>query len=114
MLASHLPGRWSEGGTSATPSAESIDDSGTAAAELGVGHAASALDTVPFSLWVVAHHGHDFATACWTTVAAGGDIDTTCAIIGGILGARATPDGIPRDWLDRCEPLPEWAITLTR
>ena len=38
--------------------AESIDDSGTAAVELGVGHDTSALDTVPFSLWVVAHHGH--------------------------------------------------------
>ncbi|QVI22010.1 ADP-ribosylglycohydrolase family protein [Nocardia tengchongensis] len=94
--------------------AESIDDSGTAAEELGVGHDTSALDTVPFGLWVVAHHGHDFADACWTAVAAGGDIDTTCAIIGGILGARATSDGIPLDWLERCEPLPEWAITLTR
>ncbi|MFF0637981.1 ADP-ribosylglycohydrolase family protein [Nocardia sp. NPDC004151] len=94
--------------------AESIDDSGTAAVELGVGHDTSALDTVPFSLWVVAHHGHDFADACWTAVAAGGDIDTTCAIIGGILGARATSDPVPLDWIERCEPLPEWAITLPR
>ncbi|MBL1078821.1 ADP-ribosylglycohydrolase family protein [Nocardia sp. 2] len=91
--------------------AAGIDDSGTAAGELGVGHDTSAVDTVPFGLWVVAHHGHDFADACWTAVAAGGDIDTTCAIIGGILGARATSDGLPLDWLERCEPLPEWAIT---
>ncbi|WP_405183613.1 ADP-ribosylglycohydrolase family protein (plasmid) [Nocardia sp. NBC_01377] len=89
--------------------AESINDSSTAAAELGVGHDTSALDTVPFSLWVVAHRGHDFADACWTAVAAGGDIDTTCAIIGGILGVREIADGIPPAWLGRCEPLPEWA-----
>ncbi|MFE5464479.1 ADP-ribosylglycohydrolase family protein [Nocardia sp. NPDC056564] len=37
-------------------------------------------------------------------LAAGGDIDTTCAIIGGILGARATSDRIPPDWLACCEP----------
>ncbi|MFE9580987.1 ADP-ribosylglycohydrolase family protein [Nocardia sp. NPDC006044] len=94
--------------------AESIDDSETAAGELGVGQETSALDTVPFALWVVAHHGWDFADACWTAVAAGGDIDTTCAIIGGVLGARAKSVGIPLDWLECCEPLPDWAKAFTR
>lgn len=84
-----------------------ITDSGTAAVELGVGKETSALDTVPFCLWVAAHHG-DFAEACWTSASAGGDVDTTCAIVGGILGARPISDGIPAEWLARCEPLPEW------
>lgn len=90
--------------------AASIGDSGTAAAELGVGHDTAAADTVPFTLWVVANSNHDFADACWTAAAAGGDLDTTCAIIGGILGARKTLDGIPPDWLARREPLPEWTM----
>ncbi|KAF0844973.1 ADP-ribosylglycohydrolase family protein [Nocardia caishijiensis] len=86
-----------------------VSDSSTAAAELGVGHETSALDTVPFCLWVVANHGHDFADSCWTAASAGGDSDTTCAIIGGIVGAGPGIDVVPPDWLTRCEPLPEWA-----
>ncbi|MBH0777436.1 ADP-ribosylglycohydrolase family protein [Nocardia bovistercoris] len=89
--------------------ARTIVDHATAVAELGVGNDTSAVDTVPFGLWVVAGHGHDFAAACWAAAGTGGDIDTLCAIIGGILGARTTSDGIPPDWLAQCEPLPEWA-----
>jgi len=37
-------------------------------------------------------------------VAGGGDVDTTCAIVGGIVGAGAP---VPPDWLERREPLPE-------
>ncbi|MFF0613526.1 ADP-ribosylglycohydrolase family protein [Nocardia tengchongensis] len=110
MVAAHTPAGPLQG---KIRHALSLDDSVTAAAELGVGHDTSALDTVPFSLWVVAHRGHDFADACWTAVAAGGDIDTTCAIIGGILGARPTFDAIPPAWLARCEPLPAWTTRLT-
>ena len=40
---------------------------------------------------------------------AGGDVDTTCAIVGGIVGARVGIEGIPSDWLARREPLPRWA-----
>lgn len=94
--------------------ARAVSESATAAAELGTGQDTSALDTVPFCLWVVARHGHDFADACWTAAVAGGDIDTTCAIIGGILGARQRADAIPLDWLPHCEPLPDWAITASR
>ncbi|MEV0299195.1 ADP-ribosylglycohydrolase family protein [Nocardia sp. NPDC050710] len=93
--------------------AQSLRDSATAAAELGVGHDTSALDTVPFCLWVAARYRYDFAEACWTAAAAGGDIDTTCAIIGGVLGAQSTTSGIPSDWLSRCEPLPDWTAAYT-
>ncbi|MFD3746255.1 ADP-ribosylglycohydrolase family protein [Nocardia sp. NPDC058633] len=89
--------------------AQEIRDSVTAAVELGVGHDTSALDTVPFCLWVAAHLGHDFADSCWTAASAGGDSDTTCAIIGGIIGASHVLDGVPPEWFARCELLPEWA-----
>ncbi|MFJ2664143.1 ADP-ribosylglycohydrolase family protein [Nocardia fluminea] len=89
--------------------AQDIRDAVTAAVKLGVGHDTSALDTVPFCLWVAAHHGHDFADACWTAASSGGDRDTTCAIIGGIIGAGPALDGVPPEWFARCELLPEWA-----
>jgi ADP-ribosylglycohydrolase len=52
---------------------------------------------------VAAHHGFDFETALWTTVAGGGDRDTTCAIVGSIVGLSAD---IPETWLRAREPLP--------
>lgn len=109
MVAAHIPAGPVR---TSIEHARTIADSGTAAQALGVGHDTSALDTVPFTLWVVAHHGHDFAEACWTAAAAGGDRDTTCAIIGGIIGARSVPEGAPRDWLESCEPLPDWVSAL--
>lgn len=81
----------------------------SAAAALGNGSETSALDTVPFCLWVVAEHPGDFAEALWVTAGAGGDIDTTCAIVGGILGAGLEVSALPGELRDRCEPLPGWA-----
>lgn len=83
-------------------------DVATVAAVLGCGRRASAHDTVPFALWAAARHLGDYEGAFWTTVRAGGDVDTTCAIVGGIVASR--PDGAsPRPWLERTEPLPQWA-----
>ncbi|MCP2336873.1 ADP-ribosylglycohydrolase family protein [Actinomadura rupiterrae] len=76
-----------------------------AAHELGNGSRISAQDTVPFCLWVVANHLDEYERAVRTCAAAGGDMDTTAAIVGGILGVRTAP---PRQWLDAREPLPEW------
>lgn len=80
-----------------------IGDPSTAAAVLGNGRQVAAHDTVPFTIWVAARHLGDFKRAFWTTATAGGDIDTTCAIVGGIIGKA------PADWLAHCEPLPSWA-----
>ncbi|WP_204038692.1 ADP-ribosylglycohydrolase family protein [Acrocarpospora phusangensis] len=77
-----------------------------AARALGNGREVSAQDTVPFTLWAAARHLGDYEQAFWTTAAAGGDIDTTCAIVGGIIGTRAP---LPPGWLNSCEPLPAWA-----
>jgi ADP-ribosylglycohydrolase len=35
----------------------------------------------------------------------------SCAIVGGILGARLGLDGVPPEWLRRCEPLPDWLLS---
>jgi ADP-ribosylglycohydrolase len=85
-----------------------VGDSVLVARTLGNGQQVSAQDTVPFTLWAAAHHLNDFERAFWTTAAAGGDVDTTCAIVGGILGARTGQERLPQQWLQSCEPLPTW------
>ncbi|MFJ8882060.1 ADP-ribosylglycohydrolase family protein [Streptomyces sp. NPDC102402] len=82
-------------------------DAGTVAAVLGNGRRTSAHDTVPFALWSAARSLGDFEKAFWVTAQAGGDVDTTCAIVGGIVAAE--PVGAPpSDWLARTERLPDW------
>jgi ADP-ribosylglycohydrolase len=78
---------------------------GHAALELGCGNLVSAQDTVPFCLWVVAHGRDDYAEAMWRCVDVGGDMDTTCAITGGLVALSAP--GIPDQWLRLREPLPD-------
>ncbi|NRQ32589.1 ADP-ribosylglycohydrolase family protein [Nonomuraea sp. NN258] len=85
-----------------------IGDPVLAARMLGNGRQVSAHDTVPFTLWVAARHRHDVEAALWTAAAAGGDVDTTCAIVGGIVAAGEHVS-LPREWTRRCEPLPGWA-----
>jgi ADP-ribosylglycohydrolase len=86
-----------------------LADPRSASAALGNGRYISAPDTVPFCLWVVAKYPADFTAAFWATAGVGGDVDTTCAIVGGILGASLGEQGIADEWLARCEPLPDWA-----
>jgi ADP-ribosylglycohydrolase len=72
---------------------------------LGTGQHVSAQDTVPYCIWVAAHHLEDYEEALWCTAKGLGDVDTTCAIVGGIV-AMSVPE-LPADWLARREPLPE-------
>jgi ADP-ribosylglycohydrolase len=79
-----------------------------AAAVLGNGRQVSAPDTVPFTLWVAAHHLDEYESAFWATASAGGDVDTTCAIVGGIVAAHVGVEGVPASWRQACEPPPAW------
>lgn len=78
----------------------------TVAAELGNGSRVLASDTVPFAVWCAATHLADFAGACWACVEVGGDIDTTCAMVGGIIVGAVGLEGIPAAWRAAREPLP--------
>lgn len=94
--------------------AANLPDSTTisqAAEHLGNGMDMSAQRTVPFAIWCATMYRHDFEEAIWQSVSAGGDTDTTCAIIGGIVSLVAGYDGIPQDWLDKREPLPSWPFS---
>lgn len=83
------------------------DDAATVAAVLGCGRRTTAHDTVPFALWSAARSLGDYERAFWTTAQVGGDIDTTCAIVGGVLASdqAGTP---PTAWSERVEALPGW------
>ncbi|MEU6809424.1 ADP-ribosylglycohydrolase family protein [Streptomyces sp. NPDC046831] len=82
-------------------------DVATVAAVLGCGRRTSAHDTVPFALWSAARARGDYEEAFWTTVRAGGDVDTTCAVVGGVL-ASSGAGAPPEEWVRRTEPLPRW------
>jgi len=79
-----------------------------AAYELGCGARAMAQDTVPFALWVAARYLDDYPSAVAACLDAGGDVDTTCAIAGGVVAAYTGTAGIPPGWLAAREPLPDW------
>ncbi|MBO1336173.1 ADP-ribosylglycohydrolase family protein [Streptomyces sp. VRA16 Mangrove soil] len=73
---------------------------------LGNGQRIRADDTVPFALWCAARHPGDLSAALWATAEGLGDVDTTCAIAGGVVGARTGTDAAPEGWLRRREALP--------
>lgn len=77
----------------------------TVAAELGNGSAVIASDTIPFAVWCAATHLADYAGALWACGSVGGDIDTTCAITGGIVVGAVGLAGIPAEWRAAREPL---------
>jgi len=65
--------------------------------------------TVPCVIGLWLRHPDDYAAAVTEIIAAGGDTDTTAAILGGIVGARVGAAGIPKPWVDG---LLEWPRTV--
>jgi ADP-ribosylglycohydrolase len=84
------------------------------ASTVGCGTQVSAPDTVPFAVWCAARHLDDLTESLWATASAGGDVDTTCAIVGGIVAGRTGLGGVPVEWWKAREPLPEWVERLSR
>lgn len=77
----------------------------TVAGKVGSGHQVIAQDTVPFCLWMAAAHLDDYCEAMWIAARVGGDVDTTCAIIGGIVALSVGPASIPEEWKHSRESL---------
>jgi ADP-ribosylglycohydrolase len=73
-------------------------------------------ETVPAVLQCWFRHGRDFRTVVPAMIAAGGDTDTTAAILGGIVGAGVGTAGIPAEWIDGLREWPRsvaWMERLT-
>jgi len=81
------------------------------AAAIGSRHGVSGYmyHTVPCVLQVWLRHPDDFEQGLREMLAAGGDTDTTGAILGAILGARAGKAGIPESWL---RGIAEWPRSM--
>jgi ADP-ribosylglycohydrolase len=77
----------------------------TAVGQLGNGRRISCQDTVPFCVWSAARHLDDYQAAMVNTIRVGGDIDTNCAIVGGIVALTVGRVGIPKDWMTDREEL---------
>ncbi len=65
---------------------------------------ASISETVPFCVWMVSRYPEQYEAALWHTAKVGGDRDTTCAIVGGIIASGSHE--IPAEWLKRRQSLP--------
>jgi ADP-ribosylglycohydrolase len=78
----------------------------TAVHLLGNGSRVSCADTVPLAVWISSIRLDDYRTAVEMAVAAGGDTDTMAAIVGGIVASRVSAAGIPPEWREAVEPLP--------
>jgi ADP-ribosylglycohydrolase len=46
---------------------------------------------------------NNYEEAIWTTVSGAGDIDTNCAIVGGIVALSASEKTMPPEWLSARE-----------
>ncbi len=67
--------------------------------------------TVPAVIVAFFLYADDYKTGLEQMILAGGDTDTTAAILGGLIGARVGVKGLPQPWLNRhCD----WPWTLTR
>ena len=84
-----------------------------AARQLGCGYNATAPDTVPFALWCAGQHLDNYEEALWLTASGLGDIDTICAMVGGIVALSAGEESIPAPWRAAREPLPRWPFQET-
>ena len=72
--------------------------------KVGCGKEVTALDTTAYCLWS-AHRAlqtKDFAASMQQIASVGGDTDTNCAIVAGIIGNVVPP---PDDWIERTERL---------
>ena len=81
-----------------------------AVSALGNGSQVTAQDTVAFTLWCAGEQLGNYEEALWLTASGMGDVDTTCAIVGGIVASHVGLEGIPQAWIEAREPLPEWAF----
>ncbi len=77
----------------------------TAVRLLGNGSRVIAQDTVPYCIWCIARHLDNYEEAMWQTLSGLGDMDTTCAIVGGVVALACGPGCVPANWLASRQPL---------
>ncbi len=84
-----------------------------AAKILGNGTLVTCPDTVPYVIWSACRNLDNYTEAILDTLTGGGDTDTNCAMVGGIVALYASRESIPALWLERREPL-KWSSNADR
>ena len=71
--------------------------------ETVIGAGCFTLESVPFALATFHRNPIDFRKGVLEAVNAGGDTDTTAAMVGAMIGAHVGIDGIPPEWVERVD-----------
>lgn len=98
----HMPGGFTRSAIARALGVADGTDPFEAARVLGDGAKVTAHDTVPLCLWIAGGHLDSYTDAISATIPVAGDIDTCCAIVGGIVALRDPP---PPSWIAAREPL---------
>jgi ADP-ribosylglycohydrolase len=111
MLQREAAGEFLELTQKAVESVGRRDTTETFAESLGLSKGVSGYvyHSVPVALHSWMSNQGDFQKAILETIRCGGDTDTVAAIVGGIIGAGAGPQGIPEEWMVN---LWEWPRTV--
>jgi ADP-ribosylglycohydrolase len=65
-----------------------------------IGNRSFTLESVPFAIATFLRHPTNFRAGVLEAVNAGGDADTTAAIVGAMIGTNIGVSGIPQEWRD--------------
>lgn len=75
-----------------------LDDPKKLRQEIGTG--CYCMESVPFSIATFLRHPTDFRSGVLEAINAGGDTDTTAAMVGAMIGANAGIEVIPEEWVN--------------
>ncbi|MEZ6143248.1 MAG: ADP-ribosylglycohydrolase family protein [Zavarzinella sp.] len=80
----------------------------------GKGVSGYVFHTVPVVLHAWLRFPKDFLSTITTLIRCGGDVDTTCAIAGSIVGCAVGPNGIPEQWQAKMAEWPRNILWLKK
>lgn len=72
------------------------------------GISAGVIQTVLWSIYSICKAPNSFKESIGVAIKVGGDVDTTAAIVGGLIGARLGHDAIPRIWREKIHDIDVW------
>lgn len=90
-----------------TPSLEAIDAVPRALGYKNAFLASPVMGQVAFALSASHHHGLSFKETLTLAVSHSGDSDSVGAIVGNVLGAACSEQGLPRDWVKQTQLSPQ-------
>lgn len=72
------------------------------------------MHSVPMAIFLWARHWRDAQGAMSAAIGAGGDVDTVCAMLGGLAGAAWGRSALPMDWVEGVADWPHGPAKLSR